>query len=99
MRNEAQNMTNTPLVRNQNNHYSPVYEAGQLRRAKMHAAHLTSDLESRRNLPPALLQLLETSILLKTIDSKVLSRRLRRKQDAILADLQKIRPYLIKETD
>lgn len=96
MKSEARNTTIPPLVNNRSN-YPSVYETGQLRRAKMHAAQLISNLENKKNLSPTLLQLLETSIILKTVDSKVLARQLRCKQDAILTNLQKIRPYLIKE--
>lgn len=96
MGNEAQNTTSTPPFHCQNN-YSSVYETGQLRRAKMHAAHLIGHFGRNKNLPTALLQLLETSIILKTTDSKVLAHRLKRKQAAIHADLQKICHFLTKE--
>ncbi|SCX18546.1 hypothetical protein SAMN05216379_11268 [Nitrosomonas eutropha] len=96
MGNETQNTTSTPSFHCQNN-YSSVYETGQLRRAKMHVAHLISHFGSKENLPPALLQLLETSIILKTTDSKVLAHQLKRKQATIHADLQKIRHFLTEE--
>ncbi|MXS84639.1 hypothetical protein ABO04_01600 [Nitrosomonas sp. HPC101] len=99
MDNEARNTTSTPSLHNQSSYSPPVYETGQLRRAKMHAAHLAGNFDNRKNFPPALLQLLETSIILKTMDSEVLANRLKREQTAIHADLQKIRHLLVKEPE
>lgn len=90
MRNEIQ------TIRKPEQHCQHVYETGQLRRAKMHVARLISDFDSRKILSPSLLQLLETSIILETTDSKVLALRLKRKPAAIRADLQKI-CYLLAE--
>lgn len=99
MNNETRTITNTPPPHDPSSHSQPVYEAGQLRRAKMHAAHLAGNSDNRKNFPPALLQLLETSIILKTVDSEVLASWLKREQAAIHADLQKIRHLLVKEPE
>ncbi len=68
----------------------PIYEAGQLRRAKMHAARMIEVLDDKKVLTPSLYQLLETSIILETTDSKILAGWLKRTPAAVRSDLQKI---------
>ncbi len=68
----------------------PIYEAGQLRRAKMHAAQLIEVLDDKKVLTPSLYRLLETSIILETTDSKILAGWLKRTPAAVRSDLQKI---------
>lgn len=97
MPNEARFTTNSPHFHNKPEKCQHVYETGQLRRARMHAARLISDFDNRKILPPSLLQLLETSIILETTDSKVLATVLKRKPAAIRDDLQKI-GHLLAET-
>lgn len=97
MRNETQITINSPYPYNKHGNCQYMYETGQLRRAKMHAARLISDFDNRKILPPSLLQLLEASIILETTDSKVLATLLKRKPAAIRADLQKI-CHLLAET-
>lgn len=67
---------NTPLSRAKNNH--PFYEAGQLRRAKMHAARLIESVDHKKMLTPALYQLLEASFILETTDTKILAAHLKK---------------------
>lgn len=90
MRNETQTMANVSYPCSKHDHRLTMHEAGQLRRAKMHAAHLISNFNSRKTLSPALPQLLEASIILGTTNSKVLATRLKRKPAKIRAGLQKI---------
>ncbi len=52
---------------------SGFHETGQLRRAKLHAAHLISTIDSHYSLSPSLRRLLEISLVFNTTDSKVLS--------------------------
>ena len=53
------------------------HETGQLRRAKLHAAHLISTIDSHYSLSPSLRQLLEISLVFNTTDSKTLSALLK----------------------
>ena len=57
---------------------SGFHETGQLRRAKLHAAHLISKIDSHYSLSPSLRQLLEISLVFNTADSKILSALLKR---------------------
>jgi len=77
----------------QENNYS-FYEAGQLRRAKMHAARLIDVIDDKKVLPPVLYQLLEASLILETTDTQKLAAYLRKPPAAIHAELQKIRAIL-----
>jgi hypothetical protein len=79
---------NTPLSRPKNNH--SFYEAGQLRRAKMHAARLIESVDHKKMLTPALYQLLEASFILETTDTKILAAHLKKTPAAIRAEFQKI---------
>lgn len=90
MRNKAEITINTSHSHSKHSNCQHVYETGQLRRAKMHVARLIGNFDNKKILSPLLLQLLETSIILETTDSKVLATRLKRKPAAIRADLQKI---------
>lgn len=87
---EIQTAVNTPHHRIKHDHCLPVYEAGQLRRAKMHAARLIEAFDSKNILPPSLHQLLEASIILETTDSRILAAWLKRTPAAIRTDFQKI---------
>lgn len=81
---------------NGNNHrYSKnsnhsFYEAGQLRRAKMHAARLIDSVDKEKMLTPALHRLLEASLVLETTDSKVLAAHLKKSPAAIRSEFQRI---------
>ncbi|MCC6916783.1 hypothetical protein [Nitrosomonas sp.] len=97
MQNKAQITINPPHLHDKYENRQHAYEAGQLRRARMHVARLISDFDNRKILPPSLLHLLEACILLETTNSKVLADRLKRKPAAIRADLQKI-GHLLAET-
>ncbi len=72
-----------------NNNY-PFYEAAQLRRAKMHAAHLIEALDSNKLLTPSLHQLLEASLILETTDTRILAAYLKRPPASIRSEFQKI---------
>jgi len=66
------------------------YEAGQLRRAKMHAARLIDAVDSQKMLTPALYRLLEASFVLETTDTKILAAHLKKTPAAIRSEFQKI---------
>lgn len=90
----------TQLDRNVSNHskkqannYS-FYEAGQLRRAKMHAARLIDVIDDKKVLPPVLYQLLEASLILETTDTRKLAAYLRKPPAIIHTELNKIRAIL-----
>ncbi|AEJ02509.1 hypothetical protein Nit79A3_2755 [Nitrosomonas sp. Is79A3] len=73
-----------------------LLEAGQLRRAKMHAARLIDTIDDKKNLTPALHQLLETSLVLETTDSKILAAYLQQSPAFIRTEFQKILSFLGK---
>ncbi len=79
---------NNPLFKQKNNH--SFYEAGQLRRAKMHAARLIEAVDHKKMLTPALYQLLEASFILETTDTKILAAHLKKTPAAIRTEFQKI---------
>ena len=67
---------NNPLSKQKSNR--SFYEAGQLRRAKMHAARLIDAVDSQKMLTPALYRLLEASFVLETTDTKILAAHLKK---------------------
>ncbi|MDE2387757.1 MAG: hypothetical protein KGN35_01530 [Betaproteobacteria bacterium] len=79
---------NTPLSGPKSNR--PFYEAGQLRRAKMHAARLIETIDNKKMLTPVLYRLLEASFVLETTDTKILSAHLKRTPATIRLEFQKI---------
>lgn len=79
---------NNPLFKQKNNH--SFYEAGQLRRAKMHAARLIEAIDNKKMLTPALYRLLEASFILGTTDAKILAAHLKKTPAAIRTEFQKI---------
>mgnify|MGYP000856151403 CR=1 FL=1 len=79
---------NNLLSKQKNNH--SFYEAGQLRRAKMHAARLIDAIDTQKMLTPALYQLLEASFILETTDSKILAAHLKKTPATIRSEFQKI---------
>jgi hypothetical protein len=76
--------------------HQPVYEAGQLRRAKMHAARLIEVQDDKQIVTPHLHRLLEASIILETTDFKILGSLLKRKPAAIRTDFMKICTFTAK---
>lgn len=70
------------------------YEAGQLRRAKMHAARLIDVIDDKKVLSPALYQLLEASLILKTTDTRKLAIYLKKPPAVVCTELQRIRAIL-----
>ncbi|WP_297323790.1 hypothetical protein [Nitrosomonas sp.] len=66
------------------------YEAGQLRRAKMHAAHLIESLDGKKMLPPSLHRLLEASLILETTNTKILAAYLQQSPAIIRNEFQRI---------
>lgn len=79
---------NNLLSKQKNNH--SFYEAGQLRRAKMHAARLIDAIDTQKMLTPALSRLLEASFILETTDTKILAAHLKRTPATIRSEFQKI---------
>ncbi len=79
---------NNLLSRQKNNH--SFYEAGQLRRAKMHAARLIESIDHKKMLTPALYRLLEASFILETTDTKILAAHLKKTPATIRNEFQKI---------
>lgn len=79
---------NNPLSKQKNNR--PFYEAGQLRRAKMHAARLIETIDNKKMLTPVLYRLLEASFVLETTDTKILAAYLKKTPAAIRLEFQKI---------
>ena len=69
---------------------SPFYEAGQLRRAKMHAAHLIESMDGKKMLTPALHRLLEASLILETTNTKILAAYLQQSPAIIRNEFQRI---------
>jgi len=74
----------------------PVYEAGQLRRAKMHVARLIEDLDDKQIVTPHLHRLLEASIILETTDFKILGSLLKCKPESIRTDFLRICTFTAK---
>ena len=70
------------------------HETGQLRRAKMHAAHLIEAIDNNKALNPSLHRLLEASLVLQTTNSKKLAAYLKRPPAMIRSEFQKIRTIL-----
>lgn len=54
---------------NQRENCNPFFEAGQLRRAKMHASRFIEALDIKRLLTPSMYQLLEASLILESTDT------------------------------
>ena len=73
---------------------SQFHETGQLRRAKMHAAHLIEAIDHKKALNPSLHRLLEASLVLQTTNSKTLAAYLKRSPAIIRSEFQKIRTIL-----
>ncbi|MCE7913888.1 MAG: hypothetical protein DYH15_04195 [Nitrosomonas sp. PRO4] len=72
----------------------PLYEAGHLRRAKMHVARFIDSSENKQLLnSPVLQQLLEASLLLETTDCDILAAYLNRSPTSLCVEFQKIRPF------
>lgn len=88
---------NTPLSKQRNNH--SFYEAGQLRRAKMHAARLIEAIDNKKTLPPALYRLLEASFILETTDAQILAAHLKKPPAIIRSEFQKIREMVEQSHD
>ena len=68
------------------------HETGQLRRAKLHAAHLISTIDNHYSLSPSLRQLLEISLIFNTTDSKVLSALTKRTPMIIHTEFFRVHP-------
>ncbi|TXI18339.1 MAG: hypothetical protein E6Q62_07025 [Nitrosomonas sp.] len=89
-----------PIDRNSSHYFrkqediQPLYEAGHLRRAKMHVARFIDSSGNKQLLnSPALQQLLEASLLLETTDCDILAAYLKRPPATICVEFQKIRPF------
>jgi hypothetical protein len=70
------------------------HNTGQLRRAKLHAAHLIESIDANKLLSPSLHQLLEASLILETTSSKILALYLKKSPSTIRNELLKIRSIL-----
>jgi hypothetical protein len=66
------------------------YQIGQLRRAKLHAAHLIEFIDTKKVLPPSLCRLLEASLVLETTDTKILAVCLKQSPATIRSGFQRI---------
>ena len=73
---------------------SQFHETGQLRRAKMHAAHLIEAIDHKKALNPSLHRLLEASLVLETTDSKILATYLKQPPATVHSEFQRIRTIL-----
>lgn len=71
-------------------------ETGQVRRVKLHAARLIDTIDGKKNVSPALHQLVEASLVLETTDSKILAAYLKRSPAIIQTEFQNIRTILGK---
>lgn len=69
-------------------------ETGQVRRVKLHAAHLIDAIDDKKRVSPALHQLLEASLVLETTDSKILAAYLKQSPAIIQTEFQSIRTIL-----
>lgn len=67
-----------------------VREIGQLRRAKMHASCLIEDIDKKGLLTPALRELLEASLTMRTTSTKMLAVHLHRSPATIRAEFLQI---------
>lgn len=67
-----------------------IREIGQLRRAKLHASCLIEDMDNKNALTPALRELLEASLTLQTISTKILATHLHRSPATIRSEFQRI---------
>lgn len=66
------------------------YEAGQLRRAKIHAEYFINAIDEKKALTPTLYQLLEASLILQTTNLKTLAVYLKRSPSTIRNEFQRI---------
>ena len=78
----------------QQNENRAFHNTGQLRRAKLHAAHLIESIDGNKLLPRSLHQLLEASLILETTNSKILAHYLKRSPSTIRSEFLKIRSIL-----
>lgn len=83
-------LTSNNYYLNKQKDNNPFHETGQLRRAKMHAAHLIEAIDSSKALTPSLHQLLEASLVLETTNSKILAAYLKRSPATIRSEFQRI---------
>lgn len=67
-----------------------IREVGQLRRAKMYASCLMDGLDNKKALSPALRELLEASLVLQTISTKILASHLHRSPVTIRAEFRQM---------
>ena len=67
-----------------------LMEAGQFRRAKMHAARFIDTIDDKKILSPTLYLLLEASIVLETTETKILAAYLKRSPGIIRSEFQRI---------
>lgn len=93
--------SDTPKTRNtsdhpiaQQNETHVFHNTGQLRRAKLHAAHLIESIDAHKLLPISLHQLLEASLILQTTNSKILALYLKKSPATIRNEFLKIRSIL-----
>ncbi|PSJ18123.1 hypothetical protein [Nitrosomonas supralitoralis] len=75
---------------NQRKNCNPFFEAGQLRRAKMHASRFIEALDIKRLLTPSMYQLLEASLILESTNTRVLAFYLKRTPANIRKEFEKI---------
>lgn len=78
----------------QQNDTHVFHNTGQLRRAKLHAAHLIESIDANKLLPHTLHQLLEASLILETTNSKILALYLKKSPSTIRNEFLKIRSIL-----
>ncbi len=86
------NYNNDYLSKRKNNHQ--FYRIGQLRRAKLHAAHLIESIGSNKVLSPSLHRLLEACLVLETTNAKILATYLKQSPATIRTEFQRIRNIL-----
>lgn len=84
------NLTSNNYSLNKQKDNNSFHETGQLRRAKMHAAHLIEAIDNNKALTPSLHQLLEASLVLETTNSKILAAHLKRPPATIRSEFQRI---------
>lgn len=89
---KAYNAADHPISQQNDTHV--FHNTGQLRRAKLHAAHLIESIDANKLLPHSLHQLLEASLILETTNSKILALYLKKSPSTIRNEFLKIRSIL-----
>lgn len=85
---QSETLTNSNISKQKNS--SSFYEAGQLRRARMHAARLIDSMDSGKMLTYSQHRLLEACLILETTNTKILAAYLQQSPAIIRNQFQRI---------